>query len=489
MRSLNCLAILCLIPFFIIGQSDVKVQKPIEVKLIFKSGKSKITLKHKKQLEVIEYELSNGNEVWIYPLTSYSKKSSVSNATNYKMSGKQVSYCFDPNSRKQANAVLGYLQDKKLGSIKIETDFSYPYSGPSVRLKISKGNFIQSTPEITKKEKPKVEENIALKDYFPEKKSQYFIINPKKDTLIEGEEGTKLFFASGSLLCDEPVQIELKEFYKSSDFLKADLQTVSNGKLLSTGGTIFLDARQQSNLKEQVQINPSRGINAEFTEGRNDPEMEVFLKDKNSTETNWLRDRKRSWRYTLNYMLNENETYRKYVFNSPNDYQEYVTSGRAKEVEEEWVEVLKSIALEKWNAERKAEMEKRRIEREKERKIDEVLVSRLTINKLGFINADKFYKEETQPLVFDGDKSRKATYYAIITGKSKGILKGYGSDKIRFRNLPVNQPVTIVAISITKKDKFIYKKKLNSIKENIGEVALFKASEDELDSLLSSVNQ
>ncbi|MFM6983870.1 MAG: hypothetical protein ACKOXF_07040 [Chitinophagaceae bacterium] len=65
---------------------------------------------------------------------------------------------------------------------------------------------------------------------FPEKPSQFFVIDPLKDTLIIGKEGTRLLFKKGSLMSTKKVQIELKEFYQLGDYIKSGLATVSNGK-------------------------------------------------------------------------------------------------------------------------------------------------------------------------------------------------------------------------------------------------------------------
>lgn len=500
--------LLLIMPFGFMAQNNINSNnKPKEIHLLFKPGKAKVTNKHKKILDKAESELKEGKEVWIYPLSTYSKKKTKSAVSNQRQMGRNANICFDPKSEEQANAIVDYLLTTNNSKIVIDKDFKCLLKGPSIRLKLSINYYQEPIAFNGKKEKPRISsEQMSLKDLYPEKKSQYFTINPKEDTLIVGEEGTKLFFAKGSMISDELVQIELKEFYKTSDFFKADLQTVSNGKLLYTGGTIYLDARKKSDLKTQVKINPSRGINAEFTEGNKDPEMELFLKDKNSRETNWVRDRKRRWRYTRNYMLNKEEIYKTLEFNSPNEYQVFFTSGKAKSVEDEWMTLLREIYMEKRNAEiakRNAELAKIRAKQDSIYEIENVkrreeyeriakndaTISRLAINNLGFINCDKFVDTITEQFEIFADESVKATYYAVFEGYNKGILKGRGSKTIRFGKLPTNEALTIIAISITEGSKHIFKKRINSTKEDIGEVVLAKATKAELDNLLVGLNE
>ncbi|MEN8927561.1 MAG: hypothetical protein ABF242_07205 [Flavobacteriales bacterium] len=491
---------------FLAQTTERGTKQPAEIQLIFKPGKTRLTAKHKKILDKAEVDLSDGDEVWIYPLSTYKQKKTRSAVTNLRQKSERENVWFDPKSQEQAKSIIDYLVSTNNSKIEIDRDFGYLLKGPSIRVKISLNYYKEPIAFNGKREKPSVfSEQKTLKDLYPEKESQFFIINPNEDTLIEGNEGTKLFFAKGSLLSKDLVQIELKEFYKTSDFFKADLQTVSNGKLLYTGGTIYLDAREKANLKKQVKINPSRGINAEFTEGKNDPKMKLFLKDKNAKETNWLLSRKSSWRYTRNYMLNRQEKYKTLVFNSPNEYQVFFTSGEAKKVEDEWTGVLKAIYREKKRAEReKREAELARVraikdsiyrEENKEYfaeladiKENDATISRLAVNNLGFINCDKFVDTITENFEIFADNSVKATYY-IIFEKEKGIVKGRGNrEKITFGSLPVDQSLTVIGISISNDKQLVYKKRLSSVKESVGKVSFTEASKVELDNLLAGLN-
>lgn len=77
---------------------------------------------------------------------------------------------------------------------------------------------------------------------------QTFKINdPKKEQWITGEKGTRVFFPAhifALLNSEEPLIIELQEYYSAVDFLMGDLHTLSDGKILETGGMLKIIAKQ-----------------------------------------------------------------------------------------------------------------------------------------------------------------------------------------------------------------------------------------------------
>lgn len=80
-------------------------------------------------------------------------------------------------------------------------------------------------------------------------KSQYFEIDANFDFLIEGESGTQIFIPSNSFINENSetitgkVEIELIEVLSVADFIKTNLQTLSNGDLLQSEGMLFIDAK------------------------------------------------------------------------------------------------------------------------------------------------------------------------------------------------------------------------------------------------------
>jgi SOS-response transcriptional repressor LexA len=81
-----------------------------------------------------------------------------------------------------------------------------------------------------------------------------YCINPKRDTVLNLKCGGRVFFKANTFTSDgNCVTISAKEAYKKSDIILANLTTMSNGRLLESGGMMILEARNSSG--EELQSN------------------------------------------------------------------------------------------------------------------------------------------------------------------------------------------------------------------------------------------
>lgn len=125
---------------------------------------------------------------------------------------------------------------------------------------------------------------------------QLFTILANRDTSITGEQGTKLVIKANSFVdaMNKPVKgqitIALKECYALEEMLKERLSTMANGKILESGGMIYLEARsgdKQLKLKrfEEIEMyNPIPEVMA-------DVNMFVFYGEtKTAGNINWTVD-------------------------------------------------------------------------------------------------------------------------------------------------------------------------------------------------------
>ena len=137
-----------------------------------------------------------------------------------------------------------------------------------------------------------------------------FIISATTDTTLFGEQGTRLFiekgtfqFTDGTPVTDS-IKIELKEFYKKSDILIADLSTESNEKLLETGGMLNITATSKG---QDIEIKGEKRIVVHFPKSRDSyKQMNLFFAGKNSTDssvTNWDIDTVSLVKTTLNLSM------------------------------------------------------------------------------------------------------------------------------------------------------------------------------------------
>jgi hypothetical protein len=96
--------------------------------------------------------------------------------------------------------------------------------------------------------------------------TEQFIVNTERDTVLQTSKGAFLKIPKGALVSADgkPVKLDIKEAYSMSDIIKAGLTTTSNGKPLSSGGMIYINAAdgQQVTIKEGIQVAlPSNNLN------------------------------------------------------------------------------------------------------------------------------------------------------------------------------------------------------------------------------------
>lgn len=418
-----------------IGISFSSFSQEIKYNLVFGTSQIKLTEEQKKEIDSLKESVGPNQLITIYPLVheSYYDR-----------------YMFVGTAKKQAAEIVTYAESIGFEHLGTPSNFPSGYNGLSVGVNL--------------KLKPKPIVDNSLKKYFPEKPSQFFTIDPNKDTLIVGNEGTKLFFPSGCLLTKNDVVVELKEYYTMADYIKSDLPTVSNGEMIQSGGVIYLNAKEDNDSKKQVKINPEKGIGAEFTIGKGDTNMQIFIKDpKSKDELNWILPSKRTrdWQMTETVL----------------DYDGSVVSQKTYYSEEEWKKHKQEQQEEKLNKIKKVAKETGQEESD----------LMLSINYFGFINCDKFYNEpviDCQILAAD----RKDTKYYLVLTDIRGVLHGnVDGDEVSFGKIPKNKQAYIIAISLDDDQAYFYKVSFNTQDEFKETVELKSVSREFIDQQLASL--
>ncbi len=112
------------------------------------------------------------------------------------------------------------------------------------------------------------------------KKSQFFTIKTDVETTVKGAEGTTLTIPADCFQTKEgnilrgSVQLELKEFQKTSDMILANLVTESDGKLLETGGMIYLNATDKDG--NVLKIKQGKDIKITLPHAPNSEDKQLF---------------------------------------------------------------------------------------------------------------------------------------------------------------------------------------------------------------------
>jgi hypothetical protein len=106
--------------------------------------------------------------------------------------------------------------------------------------------------------------------------TQVFTIRNKRDTVIAGNKGVKVHIPSDCFELKNPnteVKIILKEYNSNADFFFANLTTSSNGQMLESGGTIYINAMANG---LPVKMKQGKEIALAFPSGKPAPDMQTF---------------------------------------------------------------------------------------------------------------------------------------------------------------------------------------------------------------------
>ena len=171
------------------------------------------------------------------------------------------------------------------------------------RLKVSDTLAIEDTAsvikEIVKEEVKVVPSKIktaknavsSKEDVKPlQKKPQYIIINAERDTTVTCKEGTKLTIKANSFVdalglpVKGVVDLEVAEFYRMDDMLLANLSTTSNGKLLETGGMLYLEAKRAN---DKLVLKKNAAIEITFPTSNKKEGMQLFSGEWHDERINW----------------------------------------------------------------------------------------------------------------------------------------------------------------------------------------------------------
>ncbi len=122
--------------------------------------------------------------------------------------------------------------------------------------------------------------------------SQDFELDADKDNVLEGKEGTVIVFPKGCFkdgngnIVEGKVKVEMAEALNAADMLLSNLNTTADGKLLETGGMVYLNATANG---EQLSINKDIPVHIEIPTEERKPGMMAYkgIRDENGN-MNWV---------------------------------------------------------------------------------------------------------------------------------------------------------------------------------------------------------
>ena len=125
-----------------------------------------------------------------------------------------------------------------------------------------------------------------------QEKEQSFLISTSQQETIKCERGTKITLPPRAFankrtgkIIDGNVQVQVAEFYDKEDFILANLSTTSDGKLLESGGTIYITAYSTNG--EECKLAKNKSIKIQFPFDKKKQGMQLFYGQKTKNGINW----------------------------------------------------------------------------------------------------------------------------------------------------------------------------------------------------------
>lgn len=284
---------------------------------------------------------------------------------------------------------------------------------------------------------------------------QTFEINPTKEQEIKGENGTVIIFPNGCFgNIRETVKVNLIECYSIPNILFNKLTTSTfDGKLLESDGMIYLNAFSE------------KGDTLKIKSGKLKIQMPTIQVKEGIQIFEGIEDNDHiNWKLSNEKMITKNVP-----------VGDYTTED----------EVISQ------NPKRKDSLSQNNVKKLVDKKIkNENLLSYVfQITKMGWINCDR-YIESKNPveLIVEINPNDKAGKFYLVFGNSNSIVVGdemaNTESKLIFKNIPKNEPITIVGM-YTEGDKIFFAMKDYKVTgESISFPALTLTSRDDLSSAM-----
>jgi len=275
--------------------------------------------------------------------------------------------------------------------------------------------------EVVVSKTSRMPEFATLSEYMP-LPVQFFEIDPRKDNLITGEQGTVIHIPAKTLCAANgqvppQMQIELTEVYGQGTIIQADLHTQSGGRMLETAGTVLLEAFTDG---RQARVAQGKEFEVRFAKEEDGEPMETFV---GRTDRNGRFD----WvpRYT------GTTTYR----------EEFYLNG--KQISKEEYEAR----IAKWESDRKV-MANLEAQEKFQAEADAYIMKS---GELGWINCDRFVDEpNTTELAVNVDTAMHPTV-RMVFDDIKSVMAGRydpRTGQVTFSGVPVGRKVRLVGYSI-----------------------------------------
>ncbi len=385
-------------------------------------------------------------------------------------------------SKNRVHAVSDYFKNKGLEKANIKLDFygeTIPVtknetevdrqSNRRVEVKIIELEEQQFTIQNLKKESsPLISESVieipeieyanpleVLADFGYE--AQRFFIQNDRDTVLQGVDGTILFFKAGSfnskeVTCDY-IEIQLKEFYTPEQIILNNLNTQAGSRLLETQGAIKVEAYCNNKL-----LNLKRGkkLDLYFPNLNDNNDYQLFSGKEDENGVNWVKD-SRNLQSDFNPELGRNnytDDYRISYCNYNFFLKRWFCQRKSKK---NWIRRWRNLSS--WAMDLGEQYGKVNFVNVY-KDVDKKTLSVFTTSRMGYINCDRFLNNPKRQLanvyIKEAAQSKKQVMMTSIVFKDiKSVMSGSLDDQGRHWYLKIPKQVNVWVVAVKKeKDEY-----------------------------------
>ena len=360
-------------------------------------------------------------------------------------------------------------------------------------------------------------------------KTQMLSAPTNKKSKITGKKGTiihidpaRLETLDGSPLGDK-IDVELLELSEKSNLITNNAPTVSNGKLLVTGGAYYLNMTSDG---KQLKMKKGKGMNVEFPKLSND-EMGLFLGERDEFgQINWIATKdkfvpkdiangaaplkatvpaatpakgdvgdvnKGSGADSSDYDGDELAAIIDYV----NDSKPSAPKQLKKEEvsEEEYERYQKSVRV--YEEEQKKYLREKELYEASQKQIayQRKTYEAVEVMNFGWINCDRFY-DSKEPLtdiklLVENDSITGARFYAIFTDSRSMLTSQYWNwqkGTSAFNGIPEGLEIEVLALSAKDGIPYVFEKTINTSKDKTIQVSFTATTQKEIKRILKRLN-
>lgn len=318
-------------------------------------------------------------------------------------------------------------------------------------------------------------------------KPQVFSTTSSMETTVTGLEGTiihvdpsRLEAVDGSPLGDK-IDIELIEMTDNQSLIYNNAQTVSNGKILVTGGAYYINMTSNG---KQLKMKKGESFAVEFPKLSNE-KMDLFLGERDETgQMNWV---KTDDKFQAKQISNVSEPVKPIIYVSEievvSDSSDIVIPKEinknevSKEEYEKYLEELRKY-------------EKRKKEIAYQRKTYQAV----NLLNFGWINCDRFYEDSSPKteieFVVENDSILTARIFVLFNDIESMLTAYYFKDEETVvSNIPQNKELQIIALAIKNEQSYISEQTITTKEDNLVKIEFEESSQKEIRQVIENIRE